>query len=102
MGFAALPWISGLLGIDALKTKGVEWAFNAALAAFAIYTWFQMAALNASATDITSVFALIWEWLSVGIGGLALFAFWAVKGEAVKHAAKDFAEEARKGSAQHR
>jgi hypothetical protein len=44
MGFAALPWTSGLLGIDVLKTNGVEWAFNAALVAFTVYTWFQMAA----------------------------------------------------------
>jgi hypothetical protein len=44
------------------------------------------------------LFALIWEWLSLAIGGLALFAFWAVKGDAVKHAARDLTEEARKVS----
>jgi hypothetical protein len=90
MAFAALPWIGHFLGLDVLKAKGFEWIFNAGLVAFCLFTFFWMRGVNTTSTNwFVSPFALIWEWLSIGIGVLAFAAFWAVKGNTLKHVAHD-------------
>lgn len=89
IGFSALPWIGGVLGIDAVKARPFEWIFNAALLVFCAITFAQMHGINTTDTGVGSIFALIWEWLSVGVGFIAFIAFWAVKGETLKHALAD-------------
>ena len=93
IAYTCLPWISSLLGIDMLKAKGVEWIYNAAMMAFAAYTWLWTGNLNASTTDfLVSNFALLWHWVSIFIALLAFAAFWAVKGEQLKHMAHEIAD----------
>jgi hypothetical protein len=84
IGFTALPWIGGVLGIEATKAKPVEWIYNGAMVAFCIGTFFFMRDINASTTDLRSIFALVWEWLSIAIGLLSFMAFWTVKGATIQ------------------
>lgn len=91
--FAALPWIGAALGIDAAQAKPLEWAFNLALILFSIYMFIDLNNLNATSTDwLVSPFALIWHWMSVPVGAVAGYAFWAHKGEEVKHKLHDASE----------
>jgi hypothetical protein len=89
IGFTALPWIGSAIGLDIVQTKPFEWIFNGALVVFCAISFVQMRGINVTSTDLTSIFALIWEWLSLGVGFIAFLAFWAVKGEAIKHGLAD-------------
>ena len=91
--FAALPWIGLILGIEAAQAKPIEWVFNLALIFFCIYSFVDLANLNATSTDwLISPFSLLWHWLSVPVGAIAAYAFWAHKGEEVKHKLHDASE----------
>lgn len=89
IAFTALPWIGGVIGIDAVKATPFMWIFNAALLVFCVASFFQLREINASSTGFASIFALLWEWLSVLVGATAALAFWAVKGEQVRHMLED-------------
>ncbi len=94
IGFSALPWIGDTIGFSAAKAKPVEYIFNGALVLFCVASFSYLHNINVTSTGLPSMFALVWEWLSVVVGLVAFLAFWSVKGEQIKHAVLDDGEAA--------